>query len=86
MKRYDGLRVIASAIKDELVVVSLGDITTEWHSLRPGGGSLYLQALGSVTPVAMGIALELVQPGMLCFISLSSFSREVRREAGLQHV
>ena len=57
MKRYDGLRVIASAIKDELVVVSLGGITTEWHSLRPGGGSLYLQALGSVTPVAMGIAL-----------------------------
>lgn len=57
MKRYDGLQVIASAIKDELVVVSLGGITTEWHSLRPGGGSLYLQALGSVTPVALGIAL-----------------------------
>lgn len=59
MKRYDGLKVIASAIKDELVITSLGDIIDEWHNLRPTAGNLYLAVMGSVTPLAMGIALGL---------------------------
>lgn len=59
MKRYEGFKIIAFAMKDELAVVSLGGMTNEWHSLRPAGGNLYLEALGSVTPVAFGVALGL---------------------------
>lgn len=57
MKRYDCLKILASKLKgDELAVVALGGMIDEWNSLRPTHNNLYLKIMGSITPVAFGIA------------------------------
>jgi len=60
MKRYDCLKVIRKFVSDEdLVVVSLGGVVDEWHEIRPSGGNLFLEILGAITPVALGLAIAL---------------------------
>jgi len=60
MKRFDGLKVINRFISpDDLVVVSLGGVVDEWHNVRPSGGNLFLEILGGITPVALGLAVAL---------------------------
>jgi thiamine pyrophosphate-dependent acetolactate synthase large subunit-like protein len=57
MKRFDCLKIIASHLQgDELVVVALGGMIDEWHHLRPSDKNLFLKIMGSITPVAFGIA------------------------------
>lgn len=57
MKRYEGLKVIAARMGEEdLAVVALGGMIDEWHSLRPGPANLFLKIMGSITPVAFGLA------------------------------
>lgn len=56
MKRYEFLQVLAKHVTDELAVVSLGGTIDEWNSLRPSPKNLYLKIMGSITPVAYGLA------------------------------
>lgn len=58
MKRIDCLRALAPYVTDEdHVVISLGGTALEWNAVRPGDNNLYLVAMGSNTPVALGLAL-----------------------------
>jgi len=60
MKRYDCLKAVAAAIReDDLVVTNLGNTMHEWLSLRPSRANLYNMNLGQCTPVALGLALAL---------------------------
>ena len=60
MRRLDCLKVINRFISpDDLVVVSLGGVVDEWHNIRPSGGNLFLEILGGITPVALGLAVAL---------------------------
>ncbi len=60
MTRYECLKILASLIKDEdLVVTALGWVAGEWHSLRPKESNLYQINMGMCTPVCLGLALVL---------------------------
>ncbi len=58
MTRYECLQILSAKLKgDELAVVALGGMIDEWHSLqRLPHSSLYLKIMGSITPVAFGLA------------------------------
>ena len=60
MRRFDCLKELATAIRDDdLVVTNLGNTMHEWISLRPSRANLYNMNLGQCTPVALGLALAL---------------------------
>lgn len=59
MKRYDCLKVLASEVKDALVVSSAGAMTLEWNSLHPSGGNFRVRTLGLCSSIALGMALGL---------------------------
>ena len=60
MKRFDCLKVLAAAVRDDdLVVTNLGNTMHEWLTLRPSRANLYNMNLGQCTPVALGLALAL---------------------------
>jgi thiamine pyrophosphate-dependent acetolactate synthase large subunit-like protein len=61
MKRYDCMRLLASRLKDELVILSLGGSVDEWYNAAPHmrSASLFQQQLGCVTPQAFGLACGL---------------------------
>ena len=57
MKRFDCLKILASHLKgDELAVCALGGMIDEWWHLKPDEKTLFLKIMGSITPVAFGIA------------------------------
>ncbi len=61
MKRFDCMRLLASRLKDELVILSLGGAVDEWYTAAPHmrAASLFQQQLGCVTPQAFGLACGL---------------------------
>lgn len=61
MKRLDCMTRLASMLKDELVVLSLGGSVDEWYNAAPHmrEASLFQQQLGCVTPEAFGLAVGL---------------------------
>ncbi|PWT89134.1 MAG: thiamine pyrophosphate-binding protein [Proteobacteria bacterium] len=60
MRRFDCLKLLASRLSDEaLVVCNLQDTTYEWQYIRPSDGNLLRQGMAIVTPVALGIAMAL---------------------------
>lgn len=61
MERYDCMKILASKLKDELVILSLGGSVDEWYNAAPHmrEASLFQQQLGCVTPEAFGLALGL---------------------------
>jgi sulfopyruvate decarboxylase subunit beta len=60
MTRYDCLKLLASLVKEEdLVVTALGWVAGEWHSVRPGDSNLYQINMGMCTPLSLGLALTL---------------------------
>jgi len=60
MRRYDCLKILASMVSEQtLVVCNLQDTTYEWQHLRPSDGNLLRQGMAIVTPVAFGIAASL---------------------------
>src|SRR4030095_7604107 len=60
MKRFECLKALAAAVRDDdLVVTNLGNTMHEWLSLRPSRANLYNMNLGQCTPVALGLALAL---------------------------
>jgi thiamine pyrophosphate-dependent acetolactate synthase large subunit-like protein len=61
MKRFDCMKLLASRLKDELVILSLGGSVDEWYNAAPHmrTASLFQQQLGCVTPQAFGLACGL---------------------------
>jgi sulfopyruvate decarboxylase subunit beta len=60
MKRYDCLKILASMIAPEdIVVANVGNTSLELYSVRPSPANLYNVNLGQCTPVALGVALAL---------------------------
>jgi sulfopyruvate decarboxylase subunit beta len=60
MKRYDCLKILASMIASEdIVVANVGNTSLELYSVRPSPANIYNVNLGQCTPVALGLALAL---------------------------
>jgi len=61
MKRFDCMKILASRLKDELVILSLGGSVDEWYNAAPHmrQASLFQQQLGNLTPEAFGLAVGL---------------------------
>jgi thiamine pyrophosphate-dependent acetolactate synthase large subunit-like protein len=61
MKRFDCMSVLATMLKDELVILSLGASVDEWYNAAPHmrEASLFQQQLGCVTAQAFGLAAGL---------------------------
>jgi thiamine pyrophosphate-dependent acetolactate synthase large subunit-like protein len=61
MDRYDCMKILASKLKDELVILSLGGSVDEWYNAAPHmrEASLFQQQLGCVTPEAFGLSVGL---------------------------
>jgi sulfopyruvate decarboxylase subunit beta len=61
MKRFDCMKALATRLKDELVILSLGASVDEWYNAAPHmrSASLFQQQLGCVTPEAFGLAAGL---------------------------
>lgn len=61
MDRYDCMKILASRLQDELVILSLGGSVDEWYNAAPHmrEASLFQQQLGCVTPQAFGMAVGL---------------------------
>jgi sulfopyruvate decarboxylase subunit beta len=60
VNRLDCLKVLKELIPDDaLVVVTLGVTTDEWYDLGQRDATMYLPAMGTITPVSLGLALAL---------------------------
>jgi sulfopyruvate decarboxylase subunit beta len=61
MNRYECMQALASRLKDELVILSLGASVDEWYNAAPHmrEASLFQQQLGCVTAQAFGLAAGL---------------------------
>jgi sulfopyruvate decarboxylase subunit beta len=61
MERYDCMKILASKLKNELVILSLGGSVDEWYNAAPHmrEASLFQQQLGCVTPEAFGLSIGL---------------------------
>jgi len=60
VKRYDLLKMLASMVTDEMLVVTpIGNSSVFWEELGKGSTSLTGVSLGMCTPVALGLALAL---------------------------
>jgi sulfopyruvate decarboxylase subunit beta len=61
MNRFECMQRLASRLKDELVILSLGASVDEWYNAAPHmrSASLFQQQLGCVTPQAFGVAVGL---------------------------
>jgi len=60
VKRYDLLKIVASLVTDEVLVVTpIGSTTKFWEDMGKGTTSLTSVSLGMCTPTALGLALAL---------------------------
>ena len=59
MKRFDCLQVLATHLKDELAVISIGGTIDEWNKVRPSDKNMYLKIMGAITPAAFGLSVAL---------------------------
>lgn len=61
MERYECMKALASRLKDEMVILSLGGSVDEWYNAAPHmrEASLFQQQLGCVTPEAFGLSVGL---------------------------
>ena len=60
VKRYDLLKMLASMVTDEMLVVTpIGNTSVFWEELGKGATSLTGVSLGMCTPVALGLSLAL---------------------------
>jgi sulfopyruvate decarboxylase subunit beta len=74
MRRYDCLKILASHLKgDELAVIALGGTIDEWQDARPSDNNLFLKIMGSITPVALGLADSLPHRKVLSIDADGSF-------------
>ena len=62
MKRYDCLKLLASMLDPQVIVVTnIGPISREWNALRPSDANLLQINLGLCAAVGMGVAVSLPQ-------------------------
>lgn len=74
MRRYDCLKILASHLTgEELAVIALGGTIDEWHDVRPSDKNLFLKIMGSITPVAYGMADALPHRKVLSIDADGSF-------------
>ena len=60
MKRYDCLKIMASMMtENDLVVTNVGYVQHEWRVARPSRANLYGLNMGQCTSVALGLSLAL---------------------------
>jgi sulfopyruvate decarboxylase subunit beta len=60
VNRLECLKIIKELTPDDaLVVVTLGVTTDEWYDLGHREATMYLPAMGTITPVGLGLALAL---------------------------
>jgi thiamine pyrophosphate-dependent acetolactate synthase large subunit-like protein len=60
VKRLDCLRELKELTPDDvLMVVTLGVTTDEWYDLGHRDATMYLPAMGTITPLGLGLALAL---------------------------
>ncbi|OGP22966.1 MAG: hypothetical protein A2038_09830 [Deltaproteobacteria bacterium GWA2_57_13] len=60
MKRFECLKILASALDPSaLVVANVGPISREWNALRPSDANLLQVNLGLCAAVGMGLAVSL---------------------------
>ena len=86
MTRYECMQRLATRLKDELVILSLGGSVDEWYNAAPHmrEASLFQQQLGCVTPEAFGLAVGLPErntPPQMAAPSPSLVTRMVRMSA-----
>ncbi len=80
MNRYECMKVLASKLNDELVVVSLGKMVDEWETARPSEKNLHIGALGVNLGVAIGLSIALPHRRVIC---LDSDGSELMDPGGL---
>lgn len=67
MKRYECLEVINEYLTErDLVVTSLGGLVDEWYNVRPSDANLYQMQLGTVGPIALGLAIARPNRQVVC--------------------
>ena len=68
MIRYELLKILASMMKDELCIISIGGIVEEWDNARSENrqANMFLLALGCHTPLALGVAVGLPHRTIVC--------------------
>ena len=74
MIRYEALKGMAEVVTaEDLVVTSLGGVKTEWYSVMPGDGSMFVPLLGNTVPFALGMAVALPHRRIFGFDTDGSF-------------
>lgn len=69
MNRFKCMKILANKLKDELIVISLGEMVDEWDNAYPGPKTLYAGALGINCGVAIGLAKALPHRKVICLDS-----------------
>lgn len=59
VRRYEYLKLLATKIKDELVITNVAGVAKEWDHIRHRDGNLLQVYMAGATPLALGIALSL---------------------------
>lgn len=63
---FDYLKILASKVTDELIVIWGPLVANEWHELRDTEGTLYDVYMSGAAPFALGIAMGLPQRRVIC--------------------
>lgn len=59
MKRHECLKSLAPLVGDRVVVANIGPTSAEWSAVRPSDGNLLMAQLGTLTAMALGLAIGL---------------------------
>src|SRR5262249_41094692 len=59
MKRFHCLEALAAIVENRVVVTNIGPTRSEWEKVRPGDANLYQAQLGTLTGIALGLAIGL---------------------------
>src|SRR5262249_56168703 len=59
MKRFHCLEALAAIVGNRVVVTNIGPTRSEWEKVRPGDGNLFQAQLGTLTGIALGLAIGL---------------------------
>ena len=63
MKRFHCLEKLASLVDDQIAVTNIGPTRSEWEKVRPSEANLYQAQMGTLTGIAMGLAVALNRAG-----------------------
>ena len=63
MKRFHCLEALAPLVGERLVITNVGPTRSEWELLHPSDGNLYQAQLGTLSGLALGLAVALERAG-----------------------